>query len=136
MSHTVAGYLNKVKKEVKHSGDQDLKYYGFFVQEVEGYLADKPKATMQEIEEYFGTPENVLDDYLETQQGKALRNKFLRRKKLSYVLRAALVVLLAIIAILIAVRVTDGLIFSHGQYNRVVYEGTPPPDTESYVEIY
>ncbi|WP_217959059.1 DUF6120 family protein [Acutalibacter muris] len=136
MSHTVDGYLNKVKKEVKHSGDQDLKYYGFFVQEVEGYLAEKPKATMQEVEEYFGTPKNVLDDYLETQQGKALRNKFLRCKKLSYVLRAALVVLLAIIAILIAVRVTDGLIFSHGQYNRVVYEGTPPPDTESYVEIY
>lgn len=136
MNNAVDRYLMKVRKEVKSSGDHDLKFYSLFAQEVEGYLSEKPQATLEEIERYFGSPESVVDDFLETQQGAELKKKYLRRKRSSYVLRGALVVLLAIIALLVAIRVIDGLNYSHGQSYRAVYEGTPPPSTESYIETY
>ena len=136
MNHMADKYLTKIRKALKRSGDHDLKYYGVFAQEVEGFLAEKGQATPEELESYFGSADKVVDDFLDTQPGDALRRKYLRRRKLSYVLRVALVILVAIIAVLIAVRVVDGINFSHGYSVRRVYEGTPPPDTESYIETY
>ena len=107
-----------------------------FAHEVDGFLAEKGQATTEELESYFGSVDKVVDDFLDTQPGDELRRKYLRRRKLSYVLRVALVILVAVIAVLIAVRVVDGINFSHGYYVRRVYEGTPPPSTESYIEIY
>ena len=118
-------YLTKIRKALKRSGDHNLKYYSVFAQEVDGFLAEKGQATTEELESYFGSVDKVVDDFLDTQPGEELRRKYLRRRKLSYVLRAAL-----------AVRVVDDLNYSHGYSVRRVYEGTPPPSTESYIEIY
>lgn len=136
MNHAVNQYLAKIRKELIRSGDHDLKYYAVFAQEVEGFLAEKGQATLDELESYFGSVDKVIDDFLDTQPGEELRRKYLRRRKSSYVLRVVLVVLLAVIALFVVIRVIDGLNFSHGYSVRRVYEGTPPPSTESYVKNY
>ena len=78
---------------------------------VEAYLYDYPNATLQEIEENFGTPEEVAEGFLRTSSVWETAKQFSLKRNVTRIILGALAVLAVGATILGAVYILGNYLF-------------------------
>lgn len=125
MNVDIQQYLQRVKKEVRQSGDGDLEYFKVFEQEVESFLEENPQADTATIERYFGSPNAIAADYLESLSDENLQEKFRLRRRVFHVIRAVAIALAVVIALLVGIFVYDNYLYTHGEKAHYTSESMP-----------
>lgn len=132
MNVDIQQYLQRVKKEVRQSGDGDLEYFKVFEQEVESFLEENPQADFAAVERYFGSPNAIAADYLESLPDEKLQEKLRLRRRIFRVIRVVVVAVAIVIALLAGIYVFDYYQFNHGYTEYAVSESMPVYPSNSY----
>ena len=114
MNVDIQQYLQRVKKEVRQSGDGDLEYFKGFEQEVESFLEENPQADVAAVECYFGSPNTIAADYLESLSDEKLQEKLRLRRRIIHIICVAVIALAIVIALLVGIFVYDNYLYAHG----------------------
>lgn len=89
-------YLRRVKKNLPCSGKEKGKIVGDLKNNITDYLLACPDATLQDIEEHFGSPESIALSCVEQTEVNTIIKKIRIRKTVLHIVAAtaALIVLL------------------------------------------
>lgn len=126
MTDTDERYLNRVKKALKRSGDHKLEYYSGFVKEVEGFIEENSQADMDTLEQYFGSPDAVANDFLDTLPDDEIQQKIILRDRLMRFTRVVIIIIAAILVFLAGFFVYDTWSFNHGETAYGIASEEPP----------
>jgi len=128
----VQQYLQRVKAELKHSGDCQLEYYGGFEKEVESFLEADPQVSAKTVEQFFGSPSSVARDFLDTLPDDEIRQKVFLRERIFRFARIAIIVVAVVLALLAGYFVYDNYSFTHGETVYTVSDTAPIPESSNY----
>ncbi len=125
-------YMKEIEKNLPCSADDRKQVLATLKDSVSTYLLEFPEATFEDITQHFGTPAQIADAFLDTEEKSRSRERNSLFKKI--MLCILIIVAFATLA-LGAIYVTDMHSFFHGHYNDTVAYGTPPPP-ESGVRLF
>lgn len=108
----IAKYCEKIKKVLARRGMAVDRIYPSIRGEIENFLAERPLVTMKEVVARFGTPESYVRAYIETMQPeeycKAM-DYIGFRKKVCLAAAALVVMIVAVTALWVMIRVDHGV---------------------------
>lgn len=126
-------YLNAVKRQlVNVPSSRKSAFIADLSGNIQAYIEENPGADRQKVEGCFGSPAQIADSFLESEELPKLRRRLSLRWK---ILLGILGVAVAAGIILAAVYVVDTYRFNHGDIVVTIGYGTPPPDVHA-IETY
>lgn len=124
-------YLNAVKRQlVNVPSSRKSAFIADLSGNIQAYIEENPGADRQKVEGCFGSPAQIADSFLESEELPKIKREFSLRKKVLLVL-VSVVAVAAVILGTIFVRDLHG--FYHGHYDETMAYGTPPPPESGVV---
>jgi uncharacterized membrane protein len=93
-------YFNQIKSLLPIFGKEEKKFFAYFREEVDEFLAANPECDFEQLVEYFGKPNEIVSEYIGNADLKYLTNRIRIAKHMK--LFIAIVLILAVVATLTA----------------------------------
>ncbi len=99
---------------------------------VAAFLEENPGAAFQEVEAAFGTPSQVEESFLRSEDFQKTEQRLHINKQILRIIRIVIAILVAAILILGTIYVVDTWMYTHGEWvNTSAQEGPPESDTSA-----
>jgi len=132
MSREVEAYLQRIEenlficpKKKRHAFLRD------FCGSLNAYIEEHPAASVQELQGMFGSPEEIAESFLQSEQFDHSKKVFSSKKRVSRIILIAVCVLVAAALILGTIYVVETHRYAHGYWVETPVEdgrSTPIPD--------
>lgn len=114
-------YYHDVSKALACSTKKKQNIISCLKKGVQSYLADNPNATIEEIIEYLGKPNDIADEYYSNETGKEITKNIKTGRKILFCVVVSLVLALVVYIMAISIMVISDVQGSNGHYDTPVF---------------
>lgn len=131
----VERYLKEVQDALVCPSKEKKRFLVDFRENIYSCCAEEPNMTDEKLRERFGTPAEIRDSFVYSEDSSLTWKKF-TSKKFQKLAMVFLMILAVIAIILLSIHVYDNYLYNHGETVLAgPFEGTPPPK-ESMWDVY
>jgi len=131
MNNAAKEYCKQISKCLSYSSKLKKKLLPDIELSIEQFIEDNPSVSYEDIVEEFGTPQDMVKTFLETEEASELEQSFSVKRRVSKVI-IILALLLFIFTIVITIKNhLDGLSFQNGRFIEVIQEDSLPEELAS-----
>lgn len=135
MSREIEAYLQQIERNLFTCPKKKrVAFLRDFRGSLNAYIEEHPAASVQELQGMFGSPEEIAEAFLQSEQFDTSKNVFSSKKRISRIVLIAVCTLVAAALIYGAIYIVDTHRYAYGSWVETPAEGglpTPEPDAIS-----
>jgi len=132
MNNAAKEYCKQISKCLSYSSKVKKKLLPDIELSIEQFIEDNSSVSYEDIVEEFGTPQDMVKTFLETEEVSELEQSFSVKRRVVWIVALAVIAVIVIIGIYLVVDLKMKDNFQNGRFIEVIQEDSLPEDLPVY----
>jgi hypothetical protein len=132
MNNAAKEYCKHISKCLSYSSKLKKKLLPDIELSIKQFIEDNPSVSYEDIVEEFGTPQDMVKTFLETEEVSELEQSFSVKRRVVRIVALAVIAVIVIIGIYLLVDLKIKTDHADGQFIEVIQEDSLPEDLPVY----